>query len=83
MLNSKKTFKLAGDFPQLYENAKSCSKTNQATVEEFSHDYQIVLVNDYPFDNTFSVIKELCEEDHKITGVNLSAICSTQESEKL
>lgn len=41
-------------------------------MSEPSHDYQIVLVNDYPFDNTFSVIKELCEEDPKITGVNLS-----------
>lgn len=36
------------------------------------YDYQIILVNDYPFDDTFSVIKELCEEDKKIIGVNLS-----------
>lgn len=36
------------------------------------YDYQIILVNDYPFDNTFSVIKRLCEEDKKIIGVNLS-----------
>lgn len=36
------------------------------------YDYQIILVNDYPFDDTFSVIKKLCEEDHKIIGVNLS-----------
>ncbi len=36
------------------------------------HDYQIVLVNDYPFDNTYSVIRRLCEEDEKIVGVNLS-----------
>ncbi len=36
------------------------------------YDYQIILVNDYPFDNTFSVIKKLCDEDDKITGVNLS-----------
>lgn len=36
------------------------------------HDYQIILVNDYPFDETFSVIKSLCENDSKITGVNLS-----------
>lgn len=36
------------------------------------HDYQIVLVNDYPLDNTFSVIQELCKQDTKITGVNLS-----------
>ena len=36
------------------------------------YDYQIILVNDYPFDETFSVIKKLCEQDKKITGVNLS-----------
>ncbi len=36
------------------------------------YDYQIILVNDYPFDNTFSVIKRLCEQDSKIVGVNLS-----------
>lgn len=36
------------------------------------YDYQIILVNDYPFDNTFSVITKLCEQDSKIVGVNLS-----------
>ncbi len=36
------------------------------------YDYQIILVNDYPFDNTFSVIKDLCIQDSKITGINLS-----------
>lgn len=36
------------------------------------YDYQIILVNDYPFDNTISVIRRLCEEDNKIVGVNLS-----------
>lgn len=36
------------------------------------YDYQIILVNDYPFDNTFSVIRRLCEEDSKIVGINLS-----------
>ena len=36
------------------------------------YDYQIILVNDFPFDNTFSLIKELCREDKKIVGVNLS-----------
>lgn len=38
--------------------------------EEF--DYQIILVNDYPDDNTFDVIAALCQEDPKIVGVNLS-----------
>ena len=35
-------------------------------------DYQIVLVNDCSPDNTFSVIKELCSEDRKIIGVDMS-----------
>ncbi len=55
-------------------------KTLQAVVDEIrqvitctpGYDYQIILVNDYPFDNTFSLIKKLCDEDAKITGVNLS-----------
>ena len=37
-----------------------------------TYDYQIILVNDYPFDETIEVIKKLCEEDKKIVGVNLS-----------
>lgn len=36
------------------------------------YDYQIILVNDYPADNTFEVIKGLCAQDEKIIGVNLS-----------
>jgi len=35
-------------------------------------DYQIILVNDYPDDNTFDVISQLCREDPKIIGINLS-----------
>lgn len=35
-------------------------------------DYQIILVNDYPDDNTFDVISRLCEEDPKVIGINLS-----------
>ncbi len=41
-------------------------------MKQKGYDYQIILVNDYPFDNTFSVIKNLCSQDTKITGVNLS-----------
>lgn len=56
------------------------SKTIGAVVDEIRNvinaqpdmDYQIVLVNDYPHDGTFSVITKLCEEDEKIVGVNLS-----------
>lgn len=55
-------------------------KTITAVVDEIrgvfskyeEYDYQIILVNDYPFDNTFSVINRLCKEDSKITGLNLS-----------
>ncbi len=36
------------------------------------YDYQIILVNDYPDDNTFDVIADLCREDPRIVGVNLS-----------
>ncbi len=36
------------------------------------HDYQIVLVNDYPFDDTFEVISDICKKDPKVTGINLS-----------
>lgn len=36
------------------------------------YDYQIILVNDYPEDQTFSVIRRLCQEDTKIIGLNLS-----------
>ena len=35
-------------------------------------DYQIVLVNDCSPDNTFSVIRQLCSEDRKIVGVDMS-----------
>ena len=56
------------------------SKTIGAVVAEIRsvfqknkhHDYQIVLVNDYPFDTTFEVIQKLCKDDTKITGINLS-----------
>ena len=36
------------------------------------YDYQIVLVNDYPEDDTFEVIDALCKADPNIIGVNLS-----------
>lgn len=35
-------------------------------------DYRIILVNDYPYDATFDVISQICREDSKIIGVNLS-----------
>jgi len=56
------------------------ARTIPAVVEEIrstitkreGYDYQIILVNDYPDDNTFDVIAGLCREDPKIIGVNLS-----------
>lgn len=37
-----------------------------------NYTYQIILVNDCSPDNTFDVIRSLCEEDENIIGVNLS-----------
>ena len=36
------------------------------------YDYQIILVNDYPEDDTFDVIESICRQDRKVVGVNLS-----------
>ncbi len=36
------------------------------------HDYEIILVNDCSPDDTFSVIRRLCEEDSRITGIDLA-----------
>ena len=59
-----------------YKSEKTIGKVVEEIRSVFQqspeHDYQIVLVNDYPFDNTFSLIKRLCDEDDRITGVNLS-----------
>ena len=56
------------------------ARTLPAVVEELraafgareGFDYQIILVNDYPEDDTFDVIAGLCREDPRIVGVNLS-----------
>lgn len=48
------------------------NEIRQVISEHTGYDYQIILVNDYPFDATFSVIKKLCQEDPKILGINLS-----------
>ncbi|MBQ3416943.1 MAG: glycosyltransferase [Ruminococcus sp.] len=56
------------------------SDTIEAVVNDIIHsfeqqdryDYQIILINDYPMDDTFSVIKRLCQSNHKIIGLNLS-----------
>lgn len=48
------------------------NEIRQVISQNEGYDYQIILVNDYPFDRTFSVIKQLCEEDSRIIGINLS-----------
>lgn len=59
-----------------YKSAKTLPVVVDAIRQEFAKredcDYQIVLANDGSPDNTFGVILELCKEDKKITGVNLS-----------
>ncbi|MBE6678265.1 MAG: glycosyltransferase family 2 protein [Ruminococcaceae bacterium] len=59
-----------------YKSEKTIGSVVNEIREEITkkegYDYQIILVNDYPFDNTFSVIQKLCEEDPKIVGLNLS-----------
>ena len=59
-----------------YKSAKTIrpvvEEVKQAILSRPENDYQIILVNDYPYDDTFGVIKEMCREDPKIIGVNLS-----------
>ena len=59
-----------------YKSSKTINKVVEDIVKTIkakeSYSYQIILVNDYPSDNTFDVIKELCAKDHNIIGVNLS-----------
>ena len=35
-------------------------------------EYETILINDYPFDDTFEVIRHICENDCKVKGINLS-----------
>lgn len=52
--------------PRVVEKIKEAFRQRDGFV------YQIVLANDGSPDNTFDVIKELCAEDERIIGVNLS-----------
>lgn len=58
--NSSKTLPLVVD-----EIRKSLS-------DKPEYDYEIVLVNDHSPDSTFEVIRDLCKNDSKIVGVDLS-----------
>ena len=45
-------------------------ETMSALSDRYS--YEIILVNDFPGDDTFEVIKKLAREDENITGINFS-----------
>ena len=44
----------------------------EASVETFTNDYEIILVNDCSPDNSWTKIKEICSRDKQVKGVNLS-----------
>ena len=58
-------YKSADNLPIVVEDIRRVFK-------ERKEDYQIVLVNDGSPDHTFGVILELCRNDKKITGIDLS-----------
>lgn len=41
-------------------------------IQKITKDYEIILVNDNCPQNSWEVIKQLCEEDSKVKGINLS-----------
>ncbi|MBQ3195293.1 MAG: glycosyltransferase family 2 protein [Clostridia bacterium] len=60
-----------------YNSSRTLPKVVEEIVDVFNnqseHDYQLILVNDgSPKDNTFDVIRSLCESNKKIVGVDLS-----------
>ncbi len=59
-----------------YRSEKNLEWVVSEIKEEFAkhkeHQYQLVLVNDGSPDDTFSVIRQLCEEDSHIKGINLT-----------
>lgn len=44
----------------------------KAMSELRAYEYEIILINDFSPDDTFSVIRSLCESNHNITGINLA-----------
>ena len=44
----------------------------EASVETFTKDYEIILVNDSSPDESWAKIKEICSRDKQVKGVNLS-----------
>ena len=44
----------------------------EQSVSSFTDDYEIILVNDCSPDDSWSKIREICKEDKKVKGINLS-----------
>lgn len=44
----------------------------ETSVETFTKDYEIILVNDSSPDDSWNKIKEICAKDKKVKGINLS-----------
>lgn len=44
----------------------------EASVETFTKDYEIILVNDCSPDNSWTKLKEICEKDSKVKAIDLS-----------
>lgn len=44
----------------------------EASVETFTFDYEIILVNDCSPDESWTKVKEICSRDNKVKGINLS-----------
>ena len=59
-------YKSAKTIPTVVDGIRSAITSREG------FDYQIILVNDYPDDDTFDVIAALCRDDPRIIGVNLS-----------
>lgn len=59
-----------------YNSSKTLPFVVDEIIKTFSdkldYDYEIVLVNDHSRDNTFQVITELCKNNRKIVGIDLS-----------
>ena len=60
-----------------YRSALTIGKVVEEIRESMSgladrYSYEMILVNDFPADDTFEVIRKLAEEDPRITGVNLA-----------
>ncbi len=59
-----------------YRSAKTLptvvSQIRTTIAMHLGYTYQIILVNDCSPDQTFEVIKQLCQEDENIVGINLS-----------